>query len=262
MKTRQITGCLFGLLSLAVVPVKADLQFLDQARSVSAENSQAANSSASASSFNPFHGAAGVSWEYTGDQIGYNEGRLYSAEAGQDSILSPSGITAQGYAHDHEPFFHYVDYAQSALSDLHVVFATDASCEFLLTGRLETWGDYGGTDYGIYRASVELSNETGIVFSGSAVAGWTPTYEGVLDLHEPLTMEAGVYTLDIRAAAEGCGGPYDPSPWGNGIVPGCGGSGFAEYDVRLVAIPAPAVLPLALWGLGAVAFLKRRTILR
>jgi len=263
MRTRQIARGLFALWSLAVVPAKADLQFLGQTRSVSAENSQGASSSASASSFDPFHGAASVAWEYTGDRLRDEESGLYSAEAGQDSTLLPYGITAQGYTHDHQPFFHYVDYAQSALSDVHVVFATEASCEFLLTGRLETWGDYGGTDYGAYLAKVELSDDAGpLLFASVNPAFPLPSGSRVLDIYETFAVNPGVYTLDVGASGEGCGGPYDMSRWGGGMVPGCGGSGAAEYDLRLVVIPAPAVLPLVLCGLGAVAFLKRRTILR
>jgi hypothetical protein len=261
MKTIQIAVCLLGPLSLVVVPAQADLQFLNQTRSASAQNSQGAGSSASASSFDPFHGGASVSWEYTAGQFPGDEDGLYSAEAGQDSTFLPSGITAQGYAHDHEPFYHYVDYAQSSLSDLHVVFRMEAAGEFLLAGRLETWGDYGGTDYGIYRAKVELAHETGIVYTGSVVAGLTPAYGVALDFYEPLTLEAGLYTLDIRASAQATCGPYGSWPSGDELIPGCGGSGAAQYNVQLVAIPVPAVLPLALCGLGAVAFLRRRGIL-
>jgi hypothetical protein len=262
MKTTPIAACLFGLLSLVIVPARADVQFLGQTRSVSAENSQGGGSSASASGFDPFHGTAGVVWEYKAGQFPGDMDGLYSADAGQDSALLPYGITAQGYAYDQEPFFHYVDHTQSAGSDLHVAFRTDAATVFLVTGRLEAWGDYGGTDYGVYLAKVELSNDTGPLLSVSVnPATPLPPHYQVLDLYETFAVDPGVYTFDVHASADGCGGPYGSWPSGDELIPGCGGSGGAEYDVRLVAIPAPAVLPLALCGLGAVVLLERRRVL-
>lgn len=256
MKAVQIAVGLFGLLSLVIVPARADVQFLDQTRSVSAQNSEGASASAAAPDFGPFAASARVSWEYTGPGLPPGTGtQRYSATALQDSVLSPLEITAQGYADDVEPFYHYVDFGQESLSDFHVVFATDASYELLLTGRIAAWGDYGGTDYGTYLAQVELSDDMGPLVSVS-VNPATPQYPGsqILDLYETFIAEPGVYTLDVRASAQGYGGP---GPEG----PGRGGSGGAEYDIRLAVIPAPAVLPLALCGLGTVALLKRRKIL-
>jgi hypothetical protein len=256
MERNSVILCLLCWLSLAAVPAQADVQYLSQARSVSAQNSEGASASAAAPDFAPFAASARVSWEYTGPRLPPGTGtQRYSATALQDSVLSLQEITAQGYADDVEPFYHYVDFGQESLSDFHVVFATDASYEFLLTGRIEAWGDYGGTDYGTYLAKVEWSDDMGPLVSAS-VDPATPLHPGsqVLDLYETFIVDPGVYTLDVRASAQGWGGP---GPEG----PGRGGSGGAEYDLRLTVIPAPAVLPLALCGLGAVAFLKRRKIL-
>ncbi len=262
MKRKAVIVCLFGGLSLVVVPAHADFQFLSQARSVSAQNSEGAYDSTAAPDGAPFAAAAGVSWQYTGPRVPQDTGTgWYSANALQDSVLSLHEITAQGHADDLEPFYHYVNFRQESLSDFHVVFATDVPGEFLLTGELRAGGDYGGTDYGTYRAEVEISNGAGTVFSASALAGTTPTYECVIDLEKTLTLETGVYTLDLRAWAEGWGGPH--TSWrGEETMPGYGGSGRADYDIRLTVVPVPAVLPLALCGLGAVAFLKRRKMLQ
>lgn len=252
MKPRQVILFSFWVLSLVAVTARGSVTFTTQTRSVSANSN-----SITSTETGLFSATAREAWAYPWEPLEPDEPREYVAEARQDSVLGPYGIVARGTAREGGPFYHGGDYTQSAQSNLQSVFALDEPATFLLTGRLETWGDSGGTCIGWYEASLRLSEGPTSVFSALATAPWIAGHPLFVDLAQTLTLTPGTYTLDIVASAW-C--PYSQHQGPEGLVYGVGGSGSASYDIQLSPIPAPAALLLSLWGLGTMAFLRRRIL--
>ncbi|MCU0915336.1 MAG: hypothetical protein MUC88_12335 [Planctomycetes bacterium] len=65
-------------------------------------------------------------------------------------MLAPTAMVALGSAREWGPFYHGGSYSQSSQSDLQATFAVASPYECPLTGRLESWGDSGGTCVGCY----------------------------------------------------------------------------------------------------------------
>ena len=252
MRSNRVVSILFLLWGCGNVVASPDLQFVSQSRSVSASNDKGQNDSRSASGFGAFAEEAGVAWECPWEPVESWEPKEYAAGASQSSTLWPEAISAAGSAWERGPFYCLEPHSQDALSEFHVVFLLDAPREFHLTGVLYAWGDYGGTNKPQLSASVELSNGVSSVFSASTPLD-PPRYGPQLYLDETLALSAGIYVLDISASAHSYYTPDDP--W-----PGVGGGGEARYGIQLVAIPAPGVVPLTLWGLSVLALLRRRIL--
>jgi hypothetical protein len=261
MKAKQILLAAIVLLGGGRVGATVDLQFVSQDRSVSAEEHVSGlydqTQRFSTPDWGPFEAAARVAWTYWWEPSSSVEPREYSAVAWQASDLTPQGITAQGSAGESGPFYCYGHPLQFAHSDFQVEFTLPTSSTWSLDADLYARGDYGGTNKGWYEASIQLSRGTGTIFSAEQIGA--PPYGDPsvswpeLHLYEMLSLAAGTYILDGHASAYCFYTPdYD---W-----PGCGGGGEARYGIELVAIPAPAVMPLTLWGLGVLALLRRRML--
>ena len=197
-------------------------RFVSLSRSVSAGNSKGSNDSHSSSSYEPYAATATVSWG------------SYSASGSHNSTISPDKIVLTGSSTDYGPFYHEASYDQNSSSNFQLVFQLDNPSEFALTGSFNAYGDYGGTCSGAYAASVSLSDESGVEIYSNGKSGWDGYMSwDPVEINATFVLNPGVYTLSAGASAKG---------WYNddGIYgPGVGGSGSAEYNIKLEAIANP-----------------------
>ncbi len=258
MKAKQILFLVFLLLGCGRVWATADIQFVNQSRSVSADEHVSGlweeSQRVSAPDWGPFDATARAAWAYWWGPSSSIEPKEYSAVACQVSELTPQGISAQGSAEERGPFYCYGHPLQFAHSDFQVEFTVANSGTWFLDADLYARGDYGGTNRGEYQASIQLSRGTEVIFSaeqtgvpayGDPSVSWPQMHFG-----ENLPLAAGTYLLEAHASAS-CF--YFPD-FGE---PGTGGGGVASYRVSLHAVPVPAVMPLTVCGLGLVAFLRK-----
>ncbi len=151
------------------------------------------------------------------------------------------------------PFYHYQSYQHSASSLFDVSFETTLAQQFIFTGELHAWGDYGGTDYTDSTVLVTLSGSGGTLFSID-VASWEDWPLGDdAQFDQSFFLAPDQYTLSITAQLNGLYGPYSAD------TPGVGGSGQANYSVSLTpTIPVPGALLLGVLGTGLVGWIRRR----
>lgn len=253
MYMKAILSLFFCLNALGVAG--GAVTYVSQDRSVSASNDKGSSASSHAADFDPFNAGVGVSWERSvppeWQPDPFSGGDVYSAGAGQMSTLTMHEIAAAGSATDFGPFAAYEGYSQSSASHFEVVFDTTLPQQFILTGSLFAWGDYGGTNYGDYSAWVTLSGQYGQVFT--ATMEGTEGYVGhaPVSFDESLFLEPGQYTLSAGASAAGWYGL-------SGSWPGFGGSGSAEYQLRFAPVPAPGALLLGGIGITCIGWLRKR----
>jgi len=259
MKAKPILLAAILLLGSGRVWATADLQFISQDRSVSADEHVSGlheeSNRISAPDGGPFTATARAAWQYWWEPSSSMDPREYFAVAWQASELTPQVIRAQGSAEERGPFYAYGHPLQFANSDFRVEFTLASSGTWFLSADLYARGDYGGTNKGVYESSLQLSRGAETIFS-VAQSGVPPSGDPSVswpDMHlgESLSLAAGTYLLEGHASAY-CF--YAPG-FGE---PGTGGGGRASYDISLQEVPIPAAAPLTLCGLGLVAFLRKR----
>ncbi len=261
MKAKQIPLVVLLMLGGGRVWATMDIQFVSQSRSVSADEHVSGfheeTQRISAPDSGPFDATARAAWQYWWEPSSSMDPREYFAVAWQASDLTPQVITAHGGAEERGPFYAYSHVLQFANSDFQVEFTLPSSGTWFLSADLYARGDYEGTNKGVYEASIQLSRgaetifsveQSGVPPSGDPSVSWPDIHFG-----ENLSLAAGTYLLEGHASAY-CF--YSPSY----NEPGIGGGGRASYDVLLHEIPAPAVMPLTVCGLGLVAFLRKRIL--
>jgi hypothetical protein len=192
------------------------MHFNSQSRSVSASNDKGGSSSKSAPGFDVFNDSASVSWN------------SYSATGQQNSTLTPTQITASGYANEYGPHYAYESYSQNSSSNFQTIFTVNKTSNYLLSGSINAQGDYGGTNRGFYSASVSISKQGGTSIFFDYKEGYP--YGPQKTINEYIILTPGTYTLSISATAT-ASGQY--SYWGSQQYPGIGGGGNAEYNIKL-----------------------------
>jgi hypothetical protein len=226
-----------------VTDSKADMEFINPNRSVSAHNNKGSSESKSTPDFGRFNQSAAISWD-----SGW--GNYYAGQF-QDSTITSHSLTAAGFLyddHDTFEFFSYEPLIQYSSSSLQVEFTTDSPCEVDLTGDLRYAFDYGGTDKGYPRILITLSGQNGEIFS----IDFQPTTYGYAiptekQINETFLLDRGRYKFSLNAETEGY---YSRA----GDDPGTGGSGDAFYNIVLTPEPCtPGLLVL-----GGLTVARRR----
>jgi hypothetical protein len=237
MRDKAILSSFLCLVALGVA--RGGVTYVSQNRSVSASNDRGSSESRRAVDFSPFDAVASVSWEG------------YSAVGRQTSILTTNAITAEGTAFETGPFEAFEDFFQASSSHFEVVFETVLPERYFLIGDLFAFGDYGGTNQGVYSAQITLSGQDGELFAAAmdGVEGWQSGE--AISFNEVFLLEPGRYSLIASASA-------DESYFFDDPFPGVGGGGFADYTLRFAIVPTPSAIVLSAFGAGLVTWLRGR----
>lgn len=225
------------------VESRAAITFGNSVRTVSSSNNRNSMEAKTAPGMDPFNDFTRVDWQEFW-AVSNTTGKYYSM-ADQDSTIAASSINAKGSAKGTGSFEFWGNprLTQGSSSQFDVDFTIDSACTIVLTGMLDMFADFGGTNFDIPEVRVTLSGPIGQVFSKNLNAFSSPGYQQ-LAINETFdSLDVGQYHLNVYARTTGS---YNYG--------GVGGEGNASFDITLV--PEPSAFLLA--GLGGLLVLTRR----
>lgn len=269
MEMPEIVSRIILCLFLFHACVRANVTFHASSCIVYVQNSAGETDVKSSESPTFFQDRAVVCWENTGTGVvapdwssSYACGDYFAA-AGQEARFETGRIAVRGLAEEWNPFFHALTdpFTQSAWAVFEATFILDAPAEIAFTASLEVWGDYGGTDYGLYKVYGSLGNQAENLWSADidSVRDYDDWMDGASVFEQTFFLEPGLYTLEFGADAAGGYYPYWPYGY-DGLAWGIGGGGYASYEMEMTwntlpapIVPAPGSVTLAFVALGLLA---------